>query len=324
MNAGQSREVDLDLLAEYVGGALRGTPAEAAVAGLIAANPAWSRAHEAMTEAVDAVCADLAVLSRTPEQMPVAIADRIATALADADVDAGAGRGTVDEPQRLPDLVQRRRSGPPDRYPAGAAGASGRASSRRGVGRRTPRWVPIAVAAAVAAFAGFGANELLRVNRTDRGSTAAYQDASGAGESAGLSSGAPRALAQPPAERLLATGTDYHPATLAETIERRAQKLPQGKAEAAPAAGARADAAGPGLSRLADRAALSACLDAVAAEHARGLVAVDLVDYASFEGSPALILAFTDGGGGRWGWVVGPNCGRAESGADTRYRTSLG
>ena len=38
--------VDHDLLADYVGGALDGTPEQERIAGLIAASPEWGRAAE--------------------------------------------------------------------------------------------------------------------------------------------------------------------------------------------------------------------------------------------------------------------------------------
>jgi hypothetical protein len=50
---------------------------------------------------------------------------------------------------------------------------------------------------------------------------------------------------------------------------------------------------------------------------------VDLVDYASFEGSPALVVSFVDQAGERWAWVAGPECGQPQSGADTRYSTRV-
>ena len=37
--------VDIDLLADYIGGALAGTPDESAVAALVADDPAWREAY---------------------------------------------------------------------------------------------------------------------------------------------------------------------------------------------------------------------------------------------------------------------------------------
>ncbi|MFD0818409.1 hypothetical protein ACFQ0D_08790, partial [Micromonospora zhanjiangensis] len=64
--------------------------------------------------------------------------------------------------------------------------------------------------------------------------------------------------------------------------------------------------------------------DAVAAEHGAGTVTVQLVDYATFNGTPALVVLFTDQGPDRWAWVSGPECGVPGSGADTRYQTRVG
>ena len=60
-----------------------------------------------------------------------------------------------------------------------------------------------------------------------------------------------------------------------------------------------------GLDRLTGRAALDACLADIAAEHNRGPVAVEVVDYATFNGLPAVVVRFTDPRGGRWAWASG-------------------
>ncbi|MGH3750309.1 MAG: hypothetical protein ACRDT8_23255, partial [Micromonosporaceae bacterium] len=86
------------------------------------------------------------------------------------------------------------------------------------------------------------------------------------------------------------------------------------------------------LDRLTAPAALSECLNAVRAA-ALGRPAnpggsasrdgVSLVDYARFEGSPALIVLFSDGVPDRGQTVVvaGPDCGA--SGADIRRQESI-
>jgi hypothetical protein len=80
----------------------------------------------------------------------------------------------------------------------------------------------------------------------------------------------------------------------------------------------------PRLHRLDDRTALATCLDAVAVAHGQGPVAVNVVDYASFEGKPALVITFADPSGAHWVWVAGAACGLPGSGADTRYDARLG
>jgi hypothetical protein len=81
---------------------------------------------------------------------------------------------------------------------------------------------------------------------------------------------------------------------------------------------AKADAAVPlsaQLGRFIDPGALAQCLNAVgAAQPGR----VNFVDFAYFEGSPALVISITSSTGQVW-FVAGANCG--QTGPDERYRT---
>jgi hypothetical protein len=124
---------------------------------------------------------------------------------------------------------------------------------------------------------------------------------------------------------VVSSGTDYGPSTLSTAIgapskDSSTRPLTTRDGPTAPSFPAVPSA----LQRLADPNALSACLDAVTTAHARGPVMVDLIDYASFQGSPALIVAFANGAAERWVWVAGPQCGRGETGADTRYSAQVG
>jgi hypothetical protein len=78
----------------------------------------------------------------------------------------------------------------------------------------------------------------------------------------------------------------------------------------------------PALSRLAAPPALQACLDAIMAAHGHAITS-DSVDFARFEGTPALIVQFTSAAGS-WAWVSGPECGTPGVGADTRYKVKVG
>ncbi|BCB85941.1 hypothetical protein Psuf_032540 [Phytohabitans suffuscus] len=60
MTGQEFSEVDFDLLADYVGGALDGTPEETVVARRVAEEPAWAEAHAALVEATGSVRASLA------------------------------------------------------------------------------------------------------------------------------------------------------------------------------------------------------------------------------------------------------------------------
>ncbi|GAA3747510.1 hypothetical protein [Micromonospora maritima] len=325
MTSREFSEVDHDLLADYLGGALDGTPEQATVARLVEQDPAWRDAYANLTHAVDLVQADLAGWAAEPApEIPVAVADRITAAL------AGAGPAPAADSDRAPRDVVPAQPGRTSRPPGGAS----RPEPSTGPGRRSRRWArlagPVALAAASVAAVGLGIGQLADVGGDNSGSTSDRA----AGEAA-------PALAAPyrttgPALR---SGTDWTPERLAGS---RA-----GAAAAPSAKSMRPDMAGPsgaaeggretpfasdknrlgavgGLDRLARPEALDACLTAIGAEHGATPLAVDVVDYARFQGAPALVVTFADADGTRWGWVSGPECGVPGSGADTRFRTRVG
>lgn len=326
MTAGQFRAVDLDLLADYVGGALDGSPDEADVARLVADDPAWAEAHAALAPAVDAVRVSLADWGMSPAAMPPEVNDRLTAALARAgQADPAPEPATSDHPHRRLTVVPGDKNSAPDGRDRGAD------RPRRRWSRPSGRLAAIvAVAAAVAAFAGFGLSQLGGPGGATDTRTASGGNADSARSAPGQApaqAAAPGAVLAPAGEGLLASGTDYAPATLADRIlalGRRDTGTPKGASGEQSSADQPRALTAAGLDRLSDRAALATCLDAVAATHATGPLTVDLVDYASFEGSPALVVAFTDRSGARWAWVSGPDCGLAGSGADTRHRARVG
>ena len=81
MTSDRYDEVDIDLLADYIGGALDG-PEEAAVAGLVADDPGWRETYELLRAGMTAVGADLRALGARPEPMPADVATRLEAALA--------------------------------------------------------------------------------------------------------------------------------------------------------------------------------------------------------------------------------------------------
>jgi len=83
--------VDIDLLADYVGGALDGTPDETAVSTLIAEDAAWRDAYARLTEGVTAVTGELQRLGSVAEPMPVDVIARLDAALVDAADDRESG-----------------------------------------------------------------------------------------------------------------------------------------------------------------------------------------------------------------------------------------
>ncbi len=72
-----------------------------------------------------------------------------------------------------------------------------------------------------------------------------------------------------------------------------------------------------GLQRLDDNAALQQCLDTIRSRYG-GEPA--LVDYARWQGAPALVVVLSLGGVRRI-VVVGPSCGLPDGGTDERYST---
>ena len=115
MTGAEFGEVDIDLLADYIGGALAGTPDESAVAALIADDPAWRTTYASLRDGMTIVEAALGDLG--PEPMPADVAARLEAAarLADRPAHAhrpGAGRPSRPTPRTRPRGRRRVRSGP--------------------------------------------------------------------------------------------------------------------------------------------------------------------------------------------------------------------
>ncbi|MGC1214189.1 MAG: hypothetical protein WA890_23385, partial [Micromonospora sp.] len=124
MTPGEFSTVDHDLLADYVGGALDGTPEHATVARLVEEDAAWRRAYAALAPALDLVRADLAEWgSVAAPEMPAAVADRIAAALSGA----GPAPTLADAESRLTDapVTTRRLDGGDERGGRGAVAGGG-------------------------------------------------------------------------------------------------------------------------------------------------------------------------------------------------------
>lgn len=315
MTTGGFREVDHELLADYVGGALVGTPDEVTVARLVERDPAWADAYTRLAPAVAEVHAAL-VGYGTTEEMPAAVADQIRAALGAAD-DATPVKGPPAESGTAG------RAARPSVVPAQPHAGSRRPGgvpqlAAAGPGRRRRRWqrvgAPVALAAVAVAAVG-----LLGLDRLDWGT-----DGPGSTTSATEQAAAGPVVTTAPPVR---TGRDYQREDLAAPASPPQQFSGEVTTESEPSGvGIQGDrTAGPiGFDRLADSAALETCLAEIGVEHDAGRLAVELVDYARFERQPALVVRFTDATGARWAWVSGPECGVPGSGADTRYRTRVG
>jgi hypothetical protein len=315
VTADEFGEVDFDLLADYVGGALDGTPEHATVAALIASEPAWRDAHDELARGMAAVGAALGALGTTAEPMPAEVATRLAEAFAAA--------GPAADDEELGSPGRRHLSPVPAGAPEERASVRKRGPEKRG---RRLRWAaPIAVAAAAVAFVGFGLDYLAGRSPDVTSDSAA---SGGASSGAGRAENAPMLATDqapaaagvaglPPAGEIRSTGTDYLPTTLAKAGTNDARKL-------APAPGGVAtDTAADPLARLRPGAGLQACLQAIADAHGAGAITVQSLDYARFTGTPALVVRFT-AADGTWAWASGATCGSPGTGAATLGSAKVG
>ncbi|MEU8180553.1 hypothetical protein AB0B85_25115 [Micromonospora sp. NPDC049044] len=329
------RGVDDDLLADYLGGALDGTPQQEEVARLVATDPAWAEAHALLAPALAEVRAELTRWAEPSPQMPQAIADRLGAALvelgpmvADTSTDEDtAATADADRPATSPVVPMQ---GGARRRPAGPAPAgSGRSST--GPGRRAGwirRGAPVAAAAIAVVAVALGLNQLsMRAGDDTAGTSAMERPAN-----------APAGAAAPAAARTtgpaLRSGTNYTPQTLGNAVDVDGETLASPGRATGDAAGSPPEL-GTGerrpspdgsdqLARLTTDAALSTCLADVAAEHGSAPLTVEMIDYARFQGEQALVIRFTDATGSRWAWVSGPECGVPGSGSDSRYSARVG
>jgi hypothetical protein len=316
--------VDIDLLADFIGGALAGTPEESVVAALVADDPAWRSAYESIGGGMALVGAELGRLA--PEPMPVDLADRLDALFRSPAETFRPGTNSVDPEVAAPLVPVHGGGAVGDGAPVVPAKGFG---GKRGRGRRL-RWAtPIAIAAGLVAFVGFGADYLAGRPVDDVATS-----------SAGLADDKAAAPAGSAAMQIFASGTDYTAATLdtepprplvaggtkavsPDASDPSAAPAPQ--AADSPSAGASAtarksdragpeQAATPGLQRLSGHSALLACLEAIERENAGGALAVESVDYARYGGAPAVVVRFS-AANGRWAWASGPACGTPEAGA---------
>ncbi|GID98288.1 hypothetical protein ACFQFC_24010 [Amorphoplanes digitatis] len=357
MTGAEFSGVDVDLLADYVGGALDGTPDEAVVTALIAEDPAWHDAYALLCGGVEAVSTELRTLGSTPEPMPADIFARLDAALLEASATRGsspdAGTGSADstqgarhDPVDADDpggarviaigTARERASGRGTAAP-GAPASDGATPDQRPVAvpfdarrRRTRRLrgaAGVGIAAGVLAFAGFGAQQL--AVSTDS------QTASSAGSAADRAAdqGAPQSaeLAVPgvPPMQITESGLDYRQATLGQA---GAHTLAAPNAsDADKLDGSRSSASAPtaksettdALSRLRVQAALIACIDAIADKSGLAPITAQSVDFARYDGAPAVIIQFA-APGGSWVWAVGPGCGASGVGADKLGSVQVG
>jgi hypothetical protein len=302
MNTG----VDRELLADFVGGALSGTPEEHRVAGLISADPSWARAHDELVVADAQVRGWLAAAPPVGPVPPEVIA-RLDAAL------AGLPSPSTSRTDAVTMAAPGRRR---DHRRSPATRSVDRVEGRRPGGRR--RWLPAIGAALGVVLAVILGVQLLPTlqSQSDRKATNA---SGGSAEAPALdSSGGGTAFR--------ATGTNYTPLTLPAIGARVSSSLanPDKGAPGSTVAPIPTETAAegakdvpPALARLRDAAAVDGCLGVLrTATDPPGSVLI-LYDLAYYEGAPAAIVLRITASAIDRVYVVGPNCGL--TGADLRY-----
>jgi hypothetical protein len=307
-------DVDLDRLADYVGGALEDTPDEAAVAELVITDPDWTRAHAALVAADVLVRTDLAVLAARPEPMPADVMSRLTAAVsAEPPVQPAAGvTGARPGRSHLSALS------------GGRTDADARPTRR--LSQR--RWSAVVGVAAAVVVLGFGTVSLA----SRFGDSNTLSTDSKAGRLAGQEPGAASDTAAGPTV-VNASGVDYDALSLA-ALAARPSVLAHGLRSSDAAANGNLEATAQGsvpfasvpdaLRPLADPNTRGTCVNAITVRYGGTPV---LLDYARYQGKPALVVLLdgADNVAGRTRVVVvGPSCGADAASIDQRYSAQIG
>lgn len=284
-----------DTLADYLGGALDGTPEREAVAARIATDPAWRMAYENLVVADAAVRSDLSALAAEPTVMPADVEARISAALlaAAGQPPTGLRAGRVDS-----DVPTRPLIAPAD--------------------RRRSRWALAGGALAVGLLT-VGGIGILVDTAPDQQTSSTLSDDKAAPPAALATTGGDmqeQQGLQPDAAGVhnLASGRNYTRQELSTGPQPAAAAPSDRDLQPVPAESGRDPQPVPAeLNRLRDAGALGNCLSRVAAVHGSK---AESVDYARFEGRPALIVTLS-GTRAVVVVVVGPDCGL--TGTDELY-----
>lgn len=316
-------EVDLDLLADYVAGVLDETGSRR-VDQLIESDPRWAYAHEALLAADAAVAEQLRVVAQVEITIPDDVVARLDAALDEAH---GTADGTRDTGAPVSSLVGR------DRGVARNRSTGTRRAARPD--RRAVPWPWLAAAAAVIGVVLVGLPALSGLFAQMDATTTSASD-SGGGVVTERENGQAAAPAEPKSAfdaaaggaTVTFSGTNYTASSLKTLSQIRGPFLPdlsdtdsaksvpaptlrstQSYATEAPApAGGRGTAVPPELARLLDPVALNACVAAVeSATPGRATI----VDFARYQGRPALVMTVTTTGSKVVAVAVGPACGVA-------------
>ncbi|WP_238009619.1 hypothetical protein KZZ52_60070 [Dactylosporangium sp. AC04546] len=296
-------DADLDRLADFVGGALDGTPEADDVRRLVSTDEAWAEAYAALVTADATVRDGLRSFGSEAAAVPLDVQQRLDAAL----------RAAITAPPADASVVDLARA-------------------REARKRRRQRWmVGLAAAAAVLVCGGVGVQVIRQqsLGGSDSASTSGLPPQNGPGEAATpanpqlnggqAESGGTRAAVGGSA--IVVTGRDYAPDTVGQLAQ--SASAPASPLDAKDGSANKTDLAGDvpdPLRRLGDPTARAACLTAITREYGGQVV---LVDYARFQGQPALVVILDGtrvGAGKRLVVVVGPDCGIGNAIADERYR----
>lgn len=280
---------DLDLLADYVGGALDGTPDEQRVGERISTDAEWAQAYADLVAAFDGVSSDLRASGSAPEPMPADVWDRLEAALSSASAapDTAPFQGGLSAGP--PVFTAPRDNRPP-----------GRATPRR---RRLG--LPVLAAVAVLFVLMVGVFAIKGLPQLDGGKTATD------------SAGAPAPASAVPPVYQRASGRDYTDDTLVLATDFGSMPLNAstlGGSESATtdrsnqekASASYANPVPPALLPLTSADRLAQCLDAVTAMKPGQVIGVD---YATYRRTPAAVVVVRTQDDGRWVAVVGADCG---------------
>jgi len=272
---------EVEQLADYTAGVLPGPEADR-IAELVRTDNRWAAAYADLVAAEPLVQSALHAAAGTPPSMPDDVVQRLDAALADAYSDSGIAARPARRHAVAPGRRRRVR-------PALARVAAG--------------------ALVVVALGGVAAVARNVLSQTDSLPSAA-EDA-GSVPDRSSSSGEAAAPSAPPAVTgeifsttpVVASGTDY----TRDSLSRLAYQAPPGATKTfGPAAGQGQDLdAAAELSELATPDGLDRCLNAVRLDHPGEVL---VVDFARFEGDPALVIVLQDGDASTI-VAVGPDCG---------------
>lgn len=292
---------DLDLLADYVGGALDGTPEEERVGERIRTDAAWARAYADLVVAFDGVSTDLSALGASPEPMPDDVWQRLEAALSSPE--AAAAYAT---PPKYPPT------------PEFTAPRDNRPSARARV-RKRHRWVAPVLAAVAVLFAvslGFA----LRSGVATKDSTMSTGSPAEAPQAAAARPVQLRSSGRDYTDQTLVLATDFGSVPLASAPEDPATDRANGETSKIPnTAQSFSAAVPPVLGRLLNQDALARCLQDVSGIMPGTVLGVD---YAAYNHSPAAVVVVRTADDGRWVGVVGAGCG--VNGADLLAQKRLG